>query len=51
MLAPCASLSAQDNKGEPAAKNESSTQVVHYLLAGIATVIIMALICMPVRRE
>ena len=38
-------------KAEEPKKIDSSSQVVHYTLAGIATLIIMILICMPARRE
>ena len=32
-------------------ERDGSSQVVHYTLAGIATLIIMILICMPARRD
>ena len=58
VLPGAAPLAAQDNDGKkpdtaPPAKYErdSSTMLVHYLLAVIAIIIIMALICMPVRRD
>jgi hypothetical protein len=56
-----ASLFAQDKGGpEKAEKNEpppgkyerdSTTMLVHYLLAAIGTLLIMVLICMPIRRD
>lgn len=41
---------AEEKKPEPA-KADGSSQVVYYALAGIATLIIILLICMPARRE
>ena len=38
-------------KVEEPKKVDGSSQVVYYSLAGIATLIIMLLICMPARRE
>ena len=49
---------AEEKKPEPARVEEpkkierdGSSQVVHYTLAGIATLILMLLICMPARRD
>ena len=66
-LASVAPLCAQDNgqppppqpapenveKAEPPAKYErdSGPMLAHYLLATIATILIMVLVCMPIRRD
>jgi hypothetical protein len=60
LLASCAAANAQGNQPLPPAtpmvetkkaERDGSSQVVHYTLAGIGTIIVMVLICMPARRE
>lgn len=61
LITSAAPLAGQD-KGPPPEKVEKtepapppardgSAMLVHYLLAAIATILIMVLICMPIRRE
>jgi hypothetical protein len=59
-LACAGSVNAQGNQPPPPAppvvetkkvERDGSSQVVHYMLAGIGTIIVMVLICMPARRE
>lgn len=54
------SVAAQDKdkaeKNEPAAvptkyERDGTTMLVHYLIATIASILMMVLICMPIRRE
>jgi hypothetical protein len=63
LLASAAQVVAQDKgPAEKAEKNgappapakyerDGSVMLVHYLIAGIATLLIMVLICMPIRRD
>ena len=62
LLASGGSVDAQGNQPPPPppvtpivetkkVERDGSSQVVHYMLAGIGTIIVFVLICMPARRE